>query len=92
MGEQVYKEHRQSSAKKYRALETSTFLQYVVKQFKNEGWSLDACYGNALVNGLFSRDEMVCTKTLYNYVDIGLLPLTNLDLPENYEETQRQRK
>ena len=42
--EQVYKEHRQSSAKKYHALETIGFLQYVVQQFKNNGWSLDACY------------------------------------------------
>ena len=75
VGEQVYKAHRQNSAKKYRALETSSFLQYVAVQFKNKGWSLDACFGNALVKGLFPRNEMVCTKTLYNYVDLGLLPL-----------------
>ena len=24
---------------------------------------------------------MVCTKTLYNYTDFGLLPLSNIDLP-----------
>ena len=66
MGEQVYKEHRQNSAKKYRALETSSFLQYVAVQFKSKGWSLDACFGNALAKGLFPRNEMVCTKTLYN--------------------------
>lgn len=92
VGEQVYKEHRQNSAKKYLSQETSTFLQYVVKQFKNEGWSLDACYGNALVNGLFSRDEMVCTKTLYNYVDLGLLPLTNLNLPEKLRRNTKAKK
>ncbi len=92
VGEQVYKEHRQNSAKKYRALETSSFLQYVVTQFKNEGWSLDACFGNALVNGLFSRDEMVCTKTLYNYVDLGLLPLTNIDLPEKLRRNTKTKK
>ena len=28
------------------------------------------------------RDEMVCTKTLYNYVSLGLLPIKNIDLPE----------
>ena len=27
---------------------------------------------------------MVCTKTLYNYVDLGLLPIKNIDLPENF--------
>ena len=25
---------------------------------------------------------MVCTKTLYNYVDLGILPIKNIDLPE----------
>ncbi len=25
---------------------------------------------------------MVCTKTLYNYVSLGLLPIKNIDLPE----------
>ena len=92
VGEQVYKAHRQNSAKKYRALETSSFLQYVAVQFKNKGWSLDACFGNALVKGLFPRNEMVCTKTLYNYVDLGLLPLTNLDLPEKLRRNTKAKK
>ena len=92
VGEQVYKAHRQNSAKKYRALETSSFLQYVAVQFKNKGWSLDACFGNALAKGLFPRKEMVCTKTLYNYVDLGLLPLTNLDLPEKLRRNTKAKK
>ena len=33
-------------------------------------------------NELFKREEMVCTKTLYNYVSLGLLPIKNIDLPE----------
>ncbi|WP_295049273.1 IS30 family transposase [Ruminococcus sp.] len=32
---------------------------------------------------------MVCTKTLYNYVDLGLLPIKNIDLPE---KTGRKKK
>ena len=31
---------------------------------------------------LYSSDEMVCTKTLYNYANLGLLPIENIDLPE----------
>ena len=45
-------------------------------------WSRDAAFGAALKSGKFRRDEMVCTKTLYNYVDLGLLPIKNIDLPE----------
>lgn len=38
-----------------------------------DAWSLDACCGRAVTEGKFNRDEMVCIKTLYNYVDAGLI-------------------
>ena len=44
------------------------FLDYVQKRLQEHHWSLDACFGRALVTGEFQRGEMVCTKTLYNYV------------------------
>ena len=46
-----------------------------------EHWSLDACHGFALRNRLFSERDMVCVKTLYNYVDSALLKVRNIDLP-----------
>lgn len=33
-------------------------------------------------SGHFTRSEMVCTKTLYNYIDLGLLSVKNADLPQ----------
>ena len=68
-GEEAYREHRKNSCRNYRCLETAKFLRYVENQFFDEGWSLDAAVGHAKANGLFSTKEMVCTKTLYNYVD-----------------------
>ena len=73
-GEEKYKENWRSSTRKYRCLETASFLKYVVQSFREKGWSLDACYGYALESGLFRRDEVVCTKTLYNYIDLGRSP------------------
>jgi IS30 family transposase len=41
---------------------------------------------------------MVCTKTLYNYADLGLLPIENIDLPEKLKRniksssTRKSRK
>lgn len=29
-----------------------------------------------------AREQVVCTKTLYNYADLGLLSINNIDLPE----------
>ena len=81
-GKSVYLENREHSTRRYRVFETAPFLEYVVKQFKNEHRSLDAIFGYALHNELFKREEMVCTKTLYNYVSLGLLPIKNIDLPE----------
>ena len=41
-GYEVYLEHRQECRRKYRCLETSAFLQYVIKHFVEDKWSLDA--------------------------------------------------
>ena len=46
-----------------------------------EHWSLDVCHGYALDNHLFPLKEIICVKTLYNYVDFMLLRLRNIDLP-----------
>ena len=40
----------------------------------------------------FRREEMVCTKTLYNYVDLGLLPIKNIDLPEKLRRNTKAKK
>jgi IS30 family transposase len=91
-GQQQYFENRQSSTRKYRCLEVSLFLNYVAKQFREAGWSLDACVGNALLTGKFTREQIVCTKTLYNYVDLGLLSIKNIDLPEKLCRNTKARK
>ena len=91
-GQQRYNENRRNSTRKYRCLETASFLKYVVKQFREENWSLDACFGRALLSGKFSRQEMVCSKTLYNYVDLGLLPIKNIDLPEKLRRNTKSKR
>jgi len=80
-GNAIYEKNRQNSCCTFKRLECSEFINYTVDKFKNDSWSLDACVGYALETGLFERSQMVCTKTLYNYIDLGLLPLSNMDLP-----------
>lgn len=92
VGQQQYKENRKSSTRTYRCLETAEFLKYVVKEFRGKGWSLDACFGRALLSGKFKRHEMVCSKTLYNYVDLGLLPIKNIDLPEKLRRNTKSKR
>ena len=74
----AYQENRRHSCRTYEALEKRPFLQYVEKHFQEDQWSLDACVGRALKEGSFDRSEILCTKTLYNYVDLGLLNIKNI--------------
>lgn len=90
-GEQVYKENRSRSRRQYKRLKVSSFIKYVEKHFK-QGWSLDVCVGKALESGGFQRDQIVCTKTLYNYVDNGLLEIKNIDLPEKLARNTTVKK
>lgn len=80
-GEAVYYKHRVNSCRSYKRLECSEFISYAVDKIKNNSWSPDACVGNVIETGIFERSEIVCTKTLYNYIDLGLLAIKNIDLP-----------
>ncbi len=91
-GHSVYKEHRQNSCRNKQYLEKNAFIRYVEEQFYGQDWSLDACVGKALESGLFTRDQIVCTRTLYNYVDLGLMGIANHNLPEKLRrKTKTQR-
>lgn len=83
-GQKQYEKNRAGSRKPYKVLQCMPFLELVSSQFFDpvKKWSLDASFGRAVLEQKFSRSEMVCTKTLYNYVALGLLPITNMDLPE----------
>ena len=81
-GQSTYEAHRENCGRKCDAIAKGAFLDYVQKKLQEHHWSLDACFGRALVTGEFQRDEMVCTKTLYNYVTLGLLgKIKSIDLP-----------
>ena len=91
VGEQQYKENRRNSRRQYKCLEVSTFIKYVEEMFAF-GWSLDVCTGKALESGKFRRGQTVCTKTLYNYVDNGLIGIKNIDLPEKLKRNTKKEK
>ena len=91
-GQKAYMEHRTASCRHYDICRKSHFISYVEEKFHREGWSLDACVGRALREGLFQKEDMVCTKTLYNYVDLGLLEIRNIDLPLKLRRSHRKHK
>lgn len=68
------------------------FLAYTVSQFKTKHWSLDAIVGRAKSRNLFRPEEMVCTTTLYNYIDDQLLEIKNIDLTSKLLRQAKKHK
>lgn len=81
-GEAVYTQNRLHSCRNMKRLECSAFINHTVDMMQQKSWSPDACFGEALETGRFTRSEMVCTKTIYNYIDLDLLAVKNTDLPQ----------
>lgn len=86
VGHAAYEKSHLNSLKRYDYLEKQRFIKYVEKHFFDDGWSLDVCYGRALASGEFDRSEMVCVKTLYAYVELGLINIKNHHLPEKLKQ------
>ncbi|MBT8949915.1 IS30 family transposase, partial [Lactobacillus delbrueckii subsp. bulgaricus] len=45
-----------------------------------------------LAKGIFQKDQVVSTKTLYNYVDLSLMDIKNGDLPEKDKRNTKTRR
>jgi IS30 family transposase len=88
-GQTVYAANRKNCGPKYKYLTCEKFMAHVNYMFFEKGHSIDAICGVVAMNSLFPKEEMVCTKTLYNYIDIGLLGIKNIDLPLKVKRTTK---
>ena len=92
VGQKTYEEHRQSNCRHYDYLKKDDYLQYVVKHFFEDGWSLDACFGKTLKEGAFIHEQMMNTRILYHYVDLVLLRIKNYNLTEKLKCNTRKHR
>ena len=88
-GQSVYQNHRQHCGRKSDFLKKHIFIDYVQRHFFEDGWSLDVCSNRCTAVGEFASSDIVCTRTLYNYVDQGLLSIHNYDLPEKLKRNTK---
>ncbi|MDB6228232.1 IS30 family transposase [Lactobacillus amylovorus] len=88
-GQSVYQANRYHCGRKSGFLKKSDFIEYVNKHFSEDDWSLDVCADRSLAIGEFSSNQTVCTRTLYNYVDQGLMDIRNCDLPEKLKRNTK---
>ena len=82
-GQTIYERNRKRCKQSCKAEreEYQEFIKYVQKKVIEKKWSLDVARGRALKSGEFSKGQVVCTRTLYNYVDRGIIGIKNIDLP-----------
>ncbi|MFC6259740.1 IS30 family transposase [Levilactobacillus fujinensis] len=82
LAEQRYHEKRRACHRPCKFYQVLDFLAFFVEHFKTDCWASDVAVGQAQALSLFRSDEMVCTKTLYKYIDEQRLEVCNLDLAE----------
>lgn len=91
-GQAAYEKNRAACCRHYDLLKKSPFISYVEEHFFEGEWSLGVCVHRALKDVFFTREQIVCTKTLYNYADLGLLSIKNIDLPEKLRRSLKKAR
>ncbi|GGK28624.1 IS30 family transposase [Caldalkalibacillus thermarum] len=91
MGQRVYESNRSRCGAKYKLAKTMDFIHFAVQKIREDHWSPDAVCGYAKTQHLFDG-ESVCTKTLYRYIDLGLLPIKNIDLPLKVSRNTKKKR
>ena len=79
-GQAVYEKNRMNCGTKCKLAQVEEFLKFAEDKILNEKWSPDAVVGSCKRNPKWQNNAIVCTKTLYNYIDQRLLRVRNIDL------------
>jgi IS30 family transposase len=80
IGQAVYNRNRGHCGCRFKLAAASDFIAYAEKNILSKSrWSPDAVCGAAKRDPKWKSKARVCTRTLYHYIDLGLLKVTNLD-------------
>ena len=92
-GQKAYEMHRANSRKPCKIMNghCDSFIRWTIDQVRKEHWSLDACAGYAKAKELYSPQDMVCTKTLYNMIHSQQLPISLFELPQVLSRKQHRQ-
>lgn len=91
-GQTVYESNRKNCGTKFKLFQCEAFIKHATELFFDKTHSLDSICGAARLHNQFSPLQMVCSKTLYNYVDAGLLRMTNMDLPFKLKRSTKPKR
>lgn len=74
----LYNKRRKNTGAKIKILKCSNAIDYIEKQILREKWSPDAAVGKYKLD--HPGEICVSTKTIYNYIDKGLIGIKPIDL------------
>lgn len=89
-GSEVYKENRSRCRRHHKIESCRPFIDWMVEQMDMEDWSVDSCVGYARAHKLFP--EIPCSKTIYNEIWAGNLPVSPFALPEALSRRKKSKK
>nr|WP_169823195.1 IS30 family transposase [Planococcus antarcticus] len=90
-GQLKYEENRQACGAKLKLDDAIGFIQYAETKILDDHWSPDAVCGSATFHEQF-EGKRVCTKTLYNYIELGYIGVKNIDLPMKVRLNTKKRR
>ena len=92
LGQAVYERNRTHCGAKSKLLTAIDFIDYASDQIMNYDWSPDAVVGSAKKQTKWIGKPMVSNRTLYNYIDLDLLSVRNIDLPMKTKLNTKRRR
>lgn len=81
-GAAAYRDNRSCCRRHKKHSANTAFVRWAVEMIRSHKWSFDTCVGRARLFKLFPPHSIPCTKTLYNLLWSGALPITLFELPE----------
>ena len=88
-GQTVYKNRRKNCRKSFKIAEVEDFMNFAEEKILNDKWSPDSVCGYAKLHNLFGK--MVCTNTLYRYIDLQFTKIKNIDLKQKLRRKSKQK-
>ena len=91
-GQAIYEKRRENCGAKHKLASAAEFIKFAEKKMlQKKPWSPDAIVGSCKKDPIWKDKPMVCTKTLYNYIDNGLLKVRNINLLQKTNRKPRNK-
>lgn len=90
-GEAAYRQNRSRCHRSHSVPRSSDFMRWMSEKVREFHWSFDVCVGYARRRKLFPEEQIPCTKTLYNLLWKGELPVSLFELPEVLNRRKRKK-